>query len=140
MKATGIVRRVDDLGRIIIPKEVRKKMKIRDGTPLELFIEDEAVCFVKYNPYNEEDWFKAKKIISPVISSFAILDGSGDCAVSVGIKVKSEEDASSREGLAIVPVTSCGDTLAYLVVEKGCDKAQAELAAKILRNFLEEEE
>lgn len=48
MKATGIIRRVDDLGRILIPKEVRRTIGITEGTPLELFIDKEQVIFKKY--------------------------------------------------------------------------------------------
>ena len=49
MKATGIIRRVDDLGRIVIPKDVRRAIGIREGEPLEIFIEGEdTVCFRKY--------------------------------------------------------------------------------------------
>lgn len=48
MRATGIVRRVDDLGRIVIPKEIRRKLLIKDGEPMELFIEDDGVVFKKY--------------------------------------------------------------------------------------------
>ena len=47
MKATGIVRRVDDLGRIVIPKDIRKAMRIREGDPLELFTQNEFLCFKK---------------------------------------------------------------------------------------------
>ena len=39
MKATGIVRRIDDLGRVVIPKEIRRTMRIREGDPLEIFCE-----------------------------------------------------------------------------------------------------
>lgn len=49
MKATGIVRRIDDLGRIIIPKDIRRSLKIREGDPLEIFIENNCVCFQKYS-------------------------------------------------------------------------------------------
>lgn len=49
MKATGIVRRVDDLGRVVIPKEIRRQMKIREGEPLEIYTEGNCVCFKKYN-------------------------------------------------------------------------------------------
>ena len=49
MRATGIVRRVDDLGRIVIPKEIRRSMGIREGEPLEIFIDGrDTVCFRKY--------------------------------------------------------------------------------------------
>ena len=49
MKATGIVRRIDDLGRVVIPKEIRRSLKIREGDPLEFFIENNCVCFQKYS-------------------------------------------------------------------------------------------
>lgn len=49
MKATGIVRRIDDLGRVVIPKEIRKQMNIRVGEPLEIYTEGNCVCFKKYN-------------------------------------------------------------------------------------------
>lgn len=49
MKATGIVRRVDDLGRVVIPKEIRRTLHIKEGDPLELFLEGSTVCFRKYN-------------------------------------------------------------------------------------------
>ena len=49
MKATGIIRRVDDLGRIVIPKDIRRAIGIREGEPHEIFIEGEdTVCFRKY--------------------------------------------------------------------------------------------
>ena len=52
MKATGIVRRIDDLGRVVIPKEIRKQMRIEEGDPLEIFTTNEgAVCF---KPYQEK--------------------------------------------------------------------------------------
>ena len=50
MKATGIVRRVDDLGRVVIPKEIRRACNIREGEPLEIFLEDGGVVFKKYLP------------------------------------------------------------------------------------------
>mgnify|MGYP000886117765 FL=1 len=51
MKATGIVRRIDDLGRVVIPKEIRRTMRIREGAPLEIFTnKDGEVIFKKYSP------------------------------------------------------------------------------------------
>lgn len=49
MRATGIVRRVDDLGRIVIPKEIRRSMDIREGEPMEIYLENDAVIFRKYS-------------------------------------------------------------------------------------------
>lgn len=54
MKATGIVRRIDDLGRIVIPKEIRRTMRIREGDPLEIFTSNDGeVVFKKYSPLGE---------------------------------------------------------------------------------------
>lgn len=54
MKATGIVRRIDDLGRIVIPKEIRRVMRIREGDSLEIFTEKNGeVIFKKYSPVGE---------------------------------------------------------------------------------------
>ena len=50
MKATGIVRRIDDLGRVVIPKEIRRTMRIREGDPLEIYTDkDGGVIFKKYS-------------------------------------------------------------------------------------------
>ena len=54
MKATGIVRRIDDLGRVVIPKEIRRTLRIREGDPLEIYTEkDGEVIFKKYSPMGE---------------------------------------------------------------------------------------
>lgn len=54
MKATGIVRRIDDLGRVVIPKEIRRTLRIREGDPLEIFTNvDGEVIFKKYSPIGE---------------------------------------------------------------------------------------
>lgn len=55
MRATGIVRRIDDLGRVIIPKEIRRMLRIKEGDPLELFINGNALVLQKYVVnYSEE--------------------------------------------------------------------------------------
>lgn len=61
MKATGIVRRIDDLGRVVIPKEIRRTMRIREGDPLEIFTNsDGEVVFKKYSPMGELAPFAAQ--------------------------------------------------------------------------------
>ena len=47
MKATGIVRRIDDLGRVVVPKEIRKQLHIRDGDPLDIFTDREGEIILK---------------------------------------------------------------------------------------------
>ncbi|HOJ09815.1 MAG TPA: stage V sporulation protein T [Clostridiales bacterium] len=61
MKATGIVRRIDDLGRVVIPKEIRKTMRIREGDPLEIFTDREGeIILKKYSPIGELGDFATK--------------------------------------------------------------------------------
>lgn len=50
MKATGIVRRIDELGRVVIPKEIRKSFGINEGDPLEIFVDDNMIILRKYQP------------------------------------------------------------------------------------------
>ena len=75
MKVTGIVRRMDELGRVVIPKEIRRSMKIQDGEPLELFVEGDSIIFKKYSTDGKAlaescaDWVnRHKDIISSVVS------------------------------------------------------------------------
>ena len=61
MKATGIVRRIDDLGRVVIPKEIRRTLRLREGTPLEIFTDREGeIIFKKYSPMAELGTFAAQ--------------------------------------------------------------------------------
>ena len=61
MKATGIVRRIDDLGRIVIPKEIRRTMRIREGDPMEIFTSREGeILLKKYSPVGELGEFAAE--------------------------------------------------------------------------------
>lgn len=61
MKATGIVRRIDDLGRVVIPKEIRRTMRIREGDPLEIYTDREGeVIFKKYSPIGEINTFASQ--------------------------------------------------------------------------------
>jgi len=61
LKATGIVRRIDDLGRVVIPKEIRRTLRIREGDPLEIYTDNDGeVIFKKYSPIGELSHFSAQ--------------------------------------------------------------------------------
>lgn len=68
MKATGIVRRVDDLGRILIPKEIRRTLKITDGKPMEFFIDGDSIVLKKYG---DAEMRKEQEIRNKAIDEFA---------------------------------------------------------------------
>lgn len=77
MRATGIVRRIDDLGRVVIPKEIRRSMGIKEGDPLEIYTEGNMVCFKKYCFIDEAQWSKAETIASVGFDKFGLYDGDG---------------------------------------------------------------
>jgi len=62
MKATGVVRRIDDLGRIVIPKEIRRTLKISEGDSLEIYVSDEEIILKKYCFFNNS-FILAQKIV-----------------------------------------------------------------------------
>lgn len=74
MKATGIVRRIDDLGRVVIPKEIRKAIRVHDGDPLEIYLEDDAVIFKKYKPYDDFFFRRVYDTLHKHFSSVAVYD------------------------------------------------------------------
>lgn len=80
MRATGVVRRIDDLGRVVIPREIRKTLKIKEGDPLEIFTtNDGEVIFKKYTYCDEKDWERAKKIVKVLTDvPFALYDNYGE--------------------------------------------------------------
>ncbi|MBS4210807.1 stage V sporulation protein T [Bacillus sp. FJAT-50079] len=90
MKATGIVRRIDDLGRVVIPKEIRRTLRIREGDPLEIFVDrDGEVILKKYSPINELGDFSkeyAEALFESLGSSVLICDRDEVIAVAGGSK------------------------------------------------------
>ena len=140
MKATGVIRRVDDLGRIVIPREIRRALKITEGCPLEFYTDNNSIYLKKYQPYETETWEKANKILTPLLKNFAILDGYGDAVKCNGIKVKDLEEAQDREDLIVKEYCQHGDRLAYLVCSKSNEEVRINLAGEVLLNFLEEDE
>ncbi|MBU3158861.1 stage V sporulation protein T [Clostridium frigoris] len=86
MKATGIVRRIDDLGRVVIPKEIRRTLRIREGDPLEIFTDREGgVILKKYSPIGELSEFSreyAESLQQTIGNSIIICDKDNIISVS----------------------------------------------------------
>ena len=79
MKATGIVRRIDDLGRIVIPKEIRRSMGIREGDAMEISLENNRICLEKYILSDEDLATRCQKYISnrgAYIKAINFIDGT----------------------------------------------------------------
>ena len=76
MKPTGIVRRIDDLGRVVMPKELRRTLRIREGDPLEIFVSGDSVMLKKYSPATGEIGEAAKdyaKTLAEVTGHIALV-------------------------------------------------------------------
>ena len=83
MKATGIVRRIDDLGRVVIPKEIRKTMHIKEGDPLEIFVDGKTIMLKKYQPSTEELAEECAKFVDKVRNIIASIGCYGDSTTVV---------------------------------------------------------
>ena len=101
MKATGVVRRIDDLGRVVIPKEIRKTLRIKEGDPLEIFTDREGqVILKKYSPIGELSEFAIgyAETLSKTTGHIAcITDKDTIIAVSGGSKKEFLEQDVSQE-------------------------------------------
>ena len=101
MKATGVVRRIDDLGRVVIPKEIRKTLRIKEGDPLEIFTDREGqVILKKYSPIGELSEFAtgyAETLAKTTGHIACITDKDTIIAVSGGSKKEFLEQDVSRE-------------------------------------------
>ena len=96
MKATGILRRIDELGRVVIPKETRKSMKMREGEELEIYTTDQEVVLKKYSELSSMDQFAKslaeaiKKVTGKsvvIADSDKVIASSGKGAIEVGESV-----------------------------------------------------
>ncbi len=88
MKATGIVRRIDDLGRVVIPKEIRRTLRIREGDPLEIYTAtDGEVIFKKYSPVGELSVFATQyaEVLSRISSLPTIITDRDHVIAAAGV-------------------------------------------------------
>ena len=101
MKATGVVRRIDDLGRIVIPKEIRRTLRIKEGDPLEIFTDREGqVILKKYSPIGELSEFAteyADTLAKTTGHIACITDKDTVIAVSGGSKKEYLEQSISKD-------------------------------------------
>ena len=100
MKATGIVRRIDELGRVVIPKEIRRTLRIREGDPLELFTDRDELMLKKYSPIASVERFAegtAKSLneqsgyLSAICDTDNVVSASGQGKKGLAGKPLSEE-------------------------------------------------
>ena len=124
MKATGIVRRIDDLGRVVIPKEIRRTLKIREGDPLEILIEKNCKKKKKYSTlgsFSEDILRVAQDMAQRTFNhQIAIYDRdskvSGPNSYSSYVDESWEDNSTSfeYEGMGVYPIVSDGELYGYI--------------------------
>ena len=100
MKATGIVRRIDDLGRIVVPKEIRRTLRIREGDPLEIFTDREGeIILKKYSPIGELSQFAGEYAESLAhTTGYLVLITDGDHVVAASGSGKKDFEGKPISG------------------------------------------
>ena len=135
MKETGIVRRIDDLGRIVIPKEIRRSLKIREGDPLEIFLEKDCVCFKRYSALSSLDDKVLRNALTMATNSglrpIAIYDTVSKLCGTENFPsyVPSEWERGNEpfeysKTYGVYPITTDGERMGYVVCERqnmGCE-------------------
>ncbi len=124
MKATGIVRRIDDLGRVVIPKEIRRTLRIKEGAPLEIFTDREGEIILKiYSPIGELGSFSkeyAEALAQASGHGICITDRDQVIAAAGGVKKESVGKPISRELEHVIhereQVLSAGDDQKFVKV------------------------
>ena len=124
MKATGIIRRIDDLGRVVIPREIRRSLKIREGDPLEILIEKNCVCFKKYSALGlfSEDILRVAQDMAQRTFKHQIAIYNRDSKISGPNSYSSYVDESwednstsfEYEGMGVYPIISDGELYGYV--------------------------
>lgn len=96
MKATGIVRRIDDLGRVVVPKEIRRTLRIREGDPLEIFTDREGeIILKKYSPISELGAF-AKQYAEAIASTTGTIVAIADRDMYIALAGTAKKDLLAK--------------------------------------------
>ena len=141
MKATGIVRRIDDLGRVVIPKEIRRTMRIREGDPLEIYTAaDGEVIFKKYSPMGDFAEFTSQyaEVLGKALNMPVVITDRDRVIAVAGISKKEYLDRKVSAQLETVMTNRAGVTLtaadAITLRPMDGDDARACIAFPIIGN------
>lgn len=137
MKATGIIRRIDDLGRVVIPKEIRRSLRIREGEPLEIYTTKDGVCFRKYSFINEHALTASVSAVKAlarwgVPAEVYNMDGE---PIGEGANWPWRDEwlngHTSREGLQNIVIFADGEPIGVLVYRNDSNKLANSLAGSM---------
>ena len=139
MKATGIVRRIDDLGRVVIPKEIRRNMNIREGDPLEIFIEDGGVVFKKYFLLSSGRTYSINGISASVFDNSSLLCGPRPKTPDEWLNIRNWGTEWKGKSLFVTPIIAEGEVIGFICYKNDKESAHdmIRLSAQFLAQFAE---
>lgn len=152
MKATGIVRRIDDLGRVVIPREIRTNMHIREGDPLELFIEDGGVLFKKYSALSSlashaahiQKILNINGIFASIFDDSRLLCGPRPYGISETpdewFNIRNGATEWKGKSLFVTPIIVKGEVIGFICYNNDKESAHdmVRLSAQFLAQFAED--
>ena len=134
MKATGIVRRIDDLGRVVVPKEIRRVLRIREGDPLEIYTNNTGeVILKKYSPISDLSEFATEyaETVSRILGGTIIVSDTDQVIAASGAarkeysdmrvdpeldKIIQSKNRYSNDSKIVVPIISHGDPIGSITI------------------------
>lgn len=149
MKATGIVRRIDDLGRVVVPKEIRRVLRIREGDPLEIYTGNTGeVILKKYSPINELSEFAGEYVetASKVLGSTVIVSDTDQIIAASGAerktyldkhidaeldKIIQSKNRYLHDSKIVVPIVAQGDPIGSITILPKDNKTLGEAELKV---------
>lgn len=141
MKATGIVRRIDELGRVVIPKEIRRTLRIKEGDPLEIFTERDELMLKKYSPIATLDKFSEATartlndlsgLLTLISDTDEILSACGEGKRGLGRHLSREMDRVLRERRSYLADRADGGTVLPITEGEEKDAYYAQLIIPIV--------
>ena len=149
MKATGIVRRIDDLGRVVVPKEIRRVLRIREGDPLEIYTGNTGeVILKKYSPINELSQFAGEyaETVSKILGGTIIVSDTDHVIAASGSgrkeyadkridpeldKIIQSKNRYLNDSKIVVPIISQGDPIGSITILAKDDRPLGEAELKV---------
>lgn len=132
MKATGIVRRIDDLGRVVIPKEIRRSFHIQEGDPLEIFTAEGMICFKKYDPIGKDKWEKVKNVLRYLLTAGFELENYKNILME-----KYNQAVDRSNDYITIPIMDNNDVVGYIITNDGFyTNDELDIAVKMAKEIL----
>lgn len=124
MRATGIIRRIDDIGRVVIPREIRRSMNIQDGEPLEIYTDKDMVIFKKYKDF-EVNYELMFQVVAAIYDVAGVYDQYGELkrvgagfTLDVNIVAPLGKVSDLGIGCILIPIVDkYKDTVAFVAVD-----------------------